>query len=462
MESRRHRRSPVNRRLLVLVCITAAVAAVLAPSGASSAEADCASPPPATITAQPGVVTVGTAGNDVIYGTAGDDRIAGLGGNDIIIGLGGNDQVSGGDGDDTLCGGDGNDLLAGGLGNDVLVAGAGNDDLSGGPGGDRLVAGSGTDRLAGGEGTDTCGPIGGSVTALDCETFVTTTTTSTSTSTSTSTTVAPMNNPVELQKVNSGPAIPGSTFDYTIAVGNIGSCTLTNVRVDDVLTGPAGTTIVSTEPASTISPVTSGFNIAFPDIGPIAPNGRLTLRIRVMVPVTATAGSRYNDLVTVAADCGGSPFTRNFTFPEPTVEPRPISLACNISGSTKSASHLEVFTGEQFAYFVNLYNAGSEQCTGSTITDTLDPRVTLVRCSDACSVAGRTVSWNIGTLSAGQSITVPVVVQVNAGATGTLPNTARADTNESAPVDMTTPGPAISGRSILAPNAPASTPDRVR
>ena len=456
MKAGRHRLSQVRRRLIVLVSITAAVALVLAPSGASSAEADCATPPPATITAQPGVVTPGTAGDDVIYGTPGDDRIAGLGGNDIIVGFGGNDQLSGGDGDDTLCGGDGNDRLAGDLGNDVLVAGADNDDLSGGPGDDRLVAGPGTDRLAGGEGADACGPTGGPVPPLECETIITT-----STSTSTSTTVVPTSNPVELQKLNSGPAIPGSTFDYTIAVGNIGTCTLTNVRVNDVLTGPAGTTIVSTEPASTSNQVSGGFNIDFPDIGPIAPNGRLLLRIRVLVPAAAAAGSRFNDVVSVAAECGGSPFTRTFTLTEPTVEPRPTTGACRISGSTKSASHLEVSTGEQFAYFVNLYNSGAEQCTGSTITDALDPRVTFVRCSDGCSVAGRTVTWNIGTLSPGQSITFRVVVQVNAGATGTLPNTARGDTNETPPADMTTPGPGISGRSVLAPNAPATTPDRI-
>ena len=39
-------------------------------------------------------------------------------------------------------------------------------------------------------------------------------------------------NPLELQKVNSGPAIPGSSFDYTIAVGNVGDCTLNPVPVD--------------------------------------------------------------------------------------------------------------------------------------------------------------------------------------------------------------------------------------
>jgi hypothetical protein len=144
------------RRLSAAVAIAVAAGAFLAPVRASGADAVCAAPPPATIVAQPGVVTTGTAGDDVIYGTGGDDRIAGLGGNDIILGFGGNDSLSGGDGNDTLCGGDGNDSLAGGNGNDSLSGEAGNDALSGDRGDDRLFGDGGVDRLVGGDGSDTC------------------------------------------------------------------------------------------------------------------------------------------------------------------------------------------------------------------------------------------------------------------------------------------------------------------
>jgi Ca2+-binding RTX toxin-like protein len=117
----------------------------------------CTTPPPATITvAGPGLVTVGTPGDDVILGTAGDDRIAGGGGNDIILGGGGNDQLQGGDGDDMLCGSGGNDRLAGGAGVDYLEGDAGNDDLAGGVGDDLLFGGADVDRLAGDGGTDRC------------------------------------------------------------------------------------------------------------------------------------------------------------------------------------------------------------------------------------------------------------------------------------------------------------------
>jgi serine protease len=136
----------------------------------------CASPPPATINAIPGVLTIGTPGDDVIYGTAGPDRIAGMGGNDIILGFGGDDHISGGDGDDLLCGGGGNDRLSGDAGNDVLHGEAGNDDLTGGAGDDRLFGGADVDRLVGGAGTDHCEaggqPGDASAPAPSCDTIV--------------------------------------------------------------------------------------------------------------------------------------------------------------------------------------------------------------------------------------------------------------------------------------------------
>ncbi|HEX7277254.1 MAG TPA: S8 family serine peptidase, partial [Acidimicrobiales bacterium] len=110
------------------------------------------------VVSAPGLITVGTSGNDVIYGTAGIDRIFGAGGDDIVFALGGDDQVTGGDGRDSLCGGDGNDRLTGDAGNDLLVGGNNNDDLAGLAGDDRLIGGTGVDRLTGGVDIDTCTP----------------------------------------------------------------------------------------------------------------------------------------------------------------------------------------------------------------------------------------------------------------------------------------------------------------
>ncbi len=116
----------------------------------------CSTPPPATITAVAGVITIGTPGDDVIMGTGGADRMAGMGGNDTVIGGGGDDELQGGEGNDTLCGGAGNDRITGGNGNDHLQGDGQNDDLTGGANDDVLLGGSGVDRLTGDAGTDRC------------------------------------------------------------------------------------------------------------------------------------------------------------------------------------------------------------------------------------------------------------------------------------------------------------------
>lgn len=70
----------------------------------------------------------------VIIGTSGDDTLAGGPLPDLICGLGGNDTINGGGGDDRIEGGDGDDLLYGGVGNDTLIGGPGDDTGFGQPG----------------------------------------------------------------------------------------------------------------------------------------------------------------------------------------------------------------------------------------------------------------------------------------------------------------------------------------
>lgn len=118
----------------------------------------------ATIVAQPGSRTVGTAGDDVIVGTPGPDVIAGRGGDDKICSLAGHDVVSGGGGADMIDAGRGSDEVSGGGGPDVIEGGTGDDTIAGdggadhirGQGGDDMVrGGTGNDRIIGGGGRDT-------------------------------------------------------------------------------------------------------------------------------------------------------------------------------------------------------------------------------------------------------------------------------------------------------------------
>lgn len=267
-------------------------------------------------------------------------------------------------------------------------------------------------------------------------------------------------NPLELQKVNSGPAIPGGEFDYTIPVGNIGDCTFTNLKVTDVLEGPDGTKIVSTDPpATTIDPTgaSNRFTLTW-SLPDLAPDTRTVLRIRVSVPTTATPGQRYTDTVTAEATCDDRPLTRTVTIQEPVVEGAPDG-PCNVEGSNKAATHTEVYEGEQFAYLINVYNSGAKPCADTTVTDTLIEGVTFVSCSDGCTVEGRKLTWKLGSLAAGTSRTLNVVVSVNSGTMNQrLPDTASIDTASTNPFAVSTDGPLVTGQSVLAGNNPARTP----
>jgi uncharacterized repeat protein (TIGR01451 family) len=274
-------------------------------------------------------------------------------------------------------------------------------------------------------------------------------------------------NPLELQKVNSGPAVPGSSFDYTIAVGNVSDCVMNPVAVVDTVVGPTGTTIGVTEPSgATVTDLGDGdWRISWPNVGPIAPDGRTTLRIRVNVGANAPIGERFTDTVTGTASIQAGPgctprdVTRTRTLNEPEVVAPP-SGPCNVTGSTKGKSHIEVYPGESFVYYVNVLNGGGEACHNVTVVDAIDSRLTFESCSDGCSFTAPNATWNIGTLAPGQSVTLRLQVKVNAGATGNLANTATIDTDETGPTNVSTTGPNITTNSIEDQGNPARIPNR--
>ncbi|MFC1787096.1 hypothetical protein ACFLY8_03585, partial [Halobacteriota archaeon] len=71
--------------------------------------------------------------------------------------------------------------------------------------------------------------------------------------------------------------------------------------------------------------------------------------------------------------------------------------------------------GDNITYTISYTNANTYNVTGVTITDTLPPEVTFVSCTGGGSHSGNTVTWNIGTITAGASGSVTLTVQVNLG-----------------------------------------------
>lgn len=104
---------------------------------------------------------------------------------------------------------------------------------------------------------------------------------------------------------------PGDTFDYDITVPNDADCTVTDVTVTDVVSGPAGFEIIGSQPAGTID----GNSISW-TIDELAPGASETFTLTVQVPTTAQDGESFDDEVTATGTCDGRPVDGGFLLPD--------------------------------------------------------------------------------------------------------------------------------------------------
>ena len=246
---------------------------------------------------------------------------------------------------------------------------------------------------------------------------------------------------------------PGGTFEYNIAVPNRGPCTVEDVTVTDVVTGPAGFEIVGTEPPATSA---NGGSLTF-ELGDLAPNETRNITITIKVPDSAKDGDTFDDAVTASGTCDGENVTEDDRVDDIPVVRDNFSGPCSVQFSNKDASHIQVFPGETFSYYVHAFNSGAQPCTNVKITDTLDPNVDFVSCNKGCTHSGNTVTWNLSTLGGGSSAILSVVVQVQEDTPkGTvLENVAVIDPDNGDPVTVSTKGPVVGDTSIPKDPAPA-------
>ena len=82
-------------------------------------------------------------------------------------------------------------------------------------------------------------------------------------------------------------------------------CTVTDVKVTDVITGPAGFEIIGTEPRGTID----GGKVTF-NLGDLAVNQTKNITITIKVPGDAPRTARRSTTsVTASGTCDGKPVT---------------------------------------------------------------------------------------------------------------------------------------------------------
>ena len=182
------------------------------------------------------------------------------------------------------------------------------------------------------------------------------------------------------------------TVVYTVS--NPGSGSLSNVQVSDTL--PAG--LETMDGSNTVS-----FNV-----DSLAPGQERKFQAKLKPTAVGTyAGPAQAVAGKLNASDGAS-----VTVVQPV-------LAISKSGLS------EQFAGRNVTYAISVSNTGNAPADNLVITDTLDANSTFVSATDGGTLAGSNVTWNLGSLAAGASKTVNVVVKPTVK--GTVTNTATAN-----------------------------------
>lgn len=104
--------------------------------------------------------------------------------------------------------------------------------------------------------------------------------------------------------------------------------------------------------------------------------------------------------------------------------PSPAAFSFN-----KTASAIQVAPGGSITYTLSYENYGDTAASSVVISDTLPAGMIFNSCSNSCSESSGVVTWNLGTIAAGSSGSVTVIVDVDSPFTSPNPTTNQASLN---------------------------------
>jgi uncharacterized repeat protein (TIGR01451 family) len=215
-------------------------------------------------------------------------------------------------------------------------------------------------------------------------------------------------------------ASPLEELEYTVRIINDGPSTAMNVSFLDDL--PAGVTYKSHTIDKAGVTLTHSNGKITGSLGNMAAGAVIVVKIRVDVKANAT-GSLLNKAEVSAPDEENT--LNNNDEVEIPVIPK-IDLAVD-----KIDSKDPVKPGETFTYTVTVVNNGPSNATGVKVVDTLPASgVTYVSSSRPVSVNGRELTYDLGAMASGATVTFTITVQVNQNFSGTLLNEVVVSGNE--------------------------------
>ena len=211
--------------------------------------------------------------------------------------------------------------------------------------------------------------------------------------------------------------VAGAPATYVIRVRNQGPSTARQVSVDDTV--PASLSIDSVSPAGGTCTATDQDIRCDRD--------------------TLSAGASWSIVVhvTVADDATGS-VTNEAVATSDTTDPNPDDNTGTATADIQSSADVQMVkttlfpaldVGQTAVFFLTAVNNGPSAAVSVTVTDTFPAGLSPVSASGGCSVSGQDVTCAYDSIPAGGTRTSLVIATVDADASGTLTNSATADSS---------------------------------
>ncbi|HYG73085.1 MAG TPA: hypothetical protein VEC15_12485 [Actinomycetota bacterium] len=207
---------------------------------------------------------------------------------------------------------------------------------------------------------------------------------------------------------------PGTSPTYTITLSNAGpSAAAAGVVVADPV--PAGTTLNGTPPGCSVN---AGI-VTCTTTAPLSASATVSWQVTLNVPVSYT-GVVLDNTASIQSSPTTDPVAANDSATDHGVvaaPPADLSIF-------KEDMPDPVFAGERITYTITVSNAGPGPAEDVVVTDAVPAATTVADILDGGSESGGVITWTLGTLAAGASATVRLVVGVDANHDGDVTNVA--------------------------------------
>ncbi|MBN1221348.1 MAG: DUF11 domain-containing protein [Anaerolineae bacterium] len=210
--------------------------------------------------------------------------------------------------------------------------------------------------------------------------------------------------------------LPGSSITYTVTITNMGSATLTNVSIFDLLDPNTALVFSNTTPPAVVSgpPIL----VTWPSV---APNNSVVLLMRVNVSSTVAAGTEINNSAIGDSDQTLPQGTGIITHVVATI---PVTPSLTITKTAVPGSGSSVGPNTVITYTVTVVNDGTGDASNVLITDTLPVTgvnvITAYLSSGDPVIGTNPLTANVSTLAATNQVTMTIVVTTSTVPTDTL------------------------------------------